>query len=155
MLWVLGLYSLVFVASIAAFVGVVIALPAKYFAKTQTVRNPGHPIVLLLGVIAKNLLGLAIVALGLLLSLPGIPGQGLLTIVIGAMLLDFPGKHHLVMAVVRRRGILDNLNRLRRALRRPPLQFPAEVGGPGDRCGTQSRPVIMFGPYPDELNIQE
>ena len=42
-------------------------------------------------VIGKNILGLFLVALGVVLSLPGVPGQGLLTILLGIMLLDFPG----------------------------------------------------------------
>lgn len=45
--------------------------------------------------IARNLLGLCIIALGIFLSLPGIPGQGILTILVGVMVLDFPGKRWL------------------------------------------------------------
>jgi hypothetical protein len=40
----------------------------------------------------RNLLGLALVGLGALLSLPAVPGQGLLTIFAGLMLMDLPGK---------------------------------------------------------------
>jgi hypothetical protein len=43
-------------------------------------------------VIGKNALGVLLVAIGVVLSIPGVPGQGLLTILLGVMLLDFPGK---------------------------------------------------------------
>src|SRR5262245_41125890 len=42
--------------------------------------------------VGKNVLGVLLVALGIVLSLPGVPGQGVLTILIGVMLLDIPGK---------------------------------------------------------------
>ena len=41
--------------------------------------------------IGKNMAGVLLVVLGILLSLPGVPGQGILTILLGIMLLDFPG----------------------------------------------------------------
>jgi hypothetical protein len=126
MFWLLGIYSLVFIISIAAFLGLVVALPATYFSKKQSTKVGRPSLLPWVGVIAKNLLGVAIVVLGVLLSLPGIPGQGLLTIVIGAMLLDFPGKRRLVRSVVHRRGVLDNLNRLRRIFKRSPLELPSE-----------------------------
>src|SRR6476620_2309536 len=107
MFWLLGIYLLVFFTSIVAFLGLVIALPATYFSKNRNIIASRHPILRWLGLIAKNLLGVAIVVLGILLSLPGIPGQGLLTIVIGAMLIDFPGKRRLVKSVARRRGVLN------------------------------------------------
>ena len=66
-------------------------------------------------------LGLLLIVVGVILSIPGVPGQGLLTIVVGVMLLDIPGKHRLVRAVVRRKGVLKNLNRLRASFGRPPL----------------------------------
>lgn len=109
------------VTSLALFVGLVVALPQRYFADQRNLWVDRHPVIRWLGIIAKNLLGIAIVALGIVLSLPGIPGQGLLTILIGLVLLDFPGKHRLVLSLVRRPGVLANLNRLRRLFRRPPL----------------------------------
>lgn len=121
MLWLLGVYGLISLASLAAFLGIVLALPADYFSEQRQLWIDRHPVVRWIGIIAKNLVGLAIIVLGILLSLPGMPGQGLLTIVIGAMLVDFPGKQRLVVSVVNRPGVLKTLNRLRRYFGRPPL----------------------------------
>jgi hypothetical protein len=121
LLWWAGIVVLTSAISLALFVGLVVALPQRYFADQRDLWVDHHPVLRWLGIIAKNLLGIAIIALGILLSLPGIPGQGLLTILIGLVLLDFPGKHRFVLSLVRRPGVLTNLNRLRRLFRRPPL----------------------------------
>lgn len=122
MLWAAGIFLLTFVVSVALFVGIIAVLPPDYFIETRRrFWAERHPVLRWLGIIGKNVLGVLLVLLGLVLSIPGIPGQGLLTIVIGAMLLDVPGKHHLVVSVVRRPGVLRNLNRLRAWFGRPPL----------------------------------
>lgn len=40
----------------------------------------------------RNVLGYALIALGVVLSIPLVPGQGLLTILVGLSLADWPGK---------------------------------------------------------------
>ena len=74
-----------------------------------------------IGRVLRNALGLVLVILGLLLSLPGVPGQGVLTMLIGLMLMDFPGKRRLELKLVARPGVLEAMNRMRAWLRRPPL----------------------------------
>jgi hypothetical protein len=116
-----AIFLLSFVLGIAAFVALVVALPVRYFLDEHSLWTGSNPLVRLLGLIGKNLLGLALIALGVVLSIPGIPGQGLLTILIGVMLLDIPGKHCLVQRFVRRPGVLRTLNRFRAWFGRPPL----------------------------------
>ncbi|MBA3256811.1 MAG: hypothetical protein H0T64_09210 [Pyrinomonadaceae bacterium] len=69
----------------------------------------------------KNLLGVVLVVVGILLSLPGVPGQGILTILLGVMLLDFPGKPRLEHWLVSRPKILQAINRLRHRFSKPAL----------------------------------
>lgn len=76
--------------------------------------------------IALNCVGLALVGLGILTSLPGVPGQGLLTIAIGILLTDIPGKRRLGRRVLRRRGLLDHVNRLRTRFGKAPLVLEVE-----------------------------
>jgi hypothetical protein len=87
--------------------------------------------------VLKNLLGLGLVALGLLLSLPGIPGQGLLTGLIGIMLLDFPGKRRLERKLVGMPRVLAAINRLRHRYGKVPLVLDHD--GNGSACGAVSR----------------
>jgi hypothetical protein len=61
------------------------------------------------------------VALGIVLSLPGVPGQGLLTILLGIMIMDFPGKDRLEQKLLSRPSIVNAINRLRARFDKPPL----------------------------------
>jgi hypothetical protein len=115
-----------YVVALAVTVGILVAmlatLPANYFRddfKATPLRSAGA-----LGVVkrlAKNGIGLVLIVLGALLSLPGIPGQGVLTMLIGLMLVDFPGKRRLELKLVTRAGVLETMNRVRAWLGRPPL----------------------------------
>jgi hypothetical protein len=119
-----GLFVLSSLVSLAAVTAVLVSLPPGYFRDdAPAVPWPRSPALRGLWKIAKNLLGLALVGLGLLLSLPGIPGQGLLTMLIGLILLDFPGKRGLERRLVTRPAILRTINRLRARFHRPPMDL--------------------------------
>lgn len=101
-------------------------LPADYFINPHTQRPiDRHPVLKVLAVLTRNALGYFLVVLGVLLSLPGVPGQGLLTILMGVMLIDLPGKHRLQRWLVSRRVVLAVVNRLRARAGHPPLQVVA------------------------------
>jgi hypothetical protein len=126
--WQYGLMATaLFVVSLAVTVlvlgGILIRLPATYFLDhhRRDLWIDHHPCIRWTGILTKNALGLGLVLLGLLLSLPGVPGQGLLTILLGLILLDFPGKRHLERSILSRPGVLQRVNRLRRRYGRPPL----------------------------------
>ena len=121
MLWAAGIFLLTFAISLAVCGALIVALPSRYFVEDYKVWSGRHPLIRLLGIVGKNLLGVLLVVLGVLLSVPGIPGQGILTIAIGVVLLDIPGKHRLVRAVVRRKGVLRSINRFRAWFGRAPL----------------------------------
>ena len=53
------------------------------------------------GLIGKNALGIMLVLLGILMSIPGVPGQGILTILLGIMLIDLPGKRALEYKILK------------------------------------------------------
>lgn len=111
---------------------VVVRLPEDYFVTPRRPR-PRHALAHIVLVALKNLAGLALVIVGVALSLPGIPGQGLLTVFVGAMLIDFPGKFRLEQRVIGRPRILAALNRIRARRGRPPLLPPPD--GPVDPSG--------------------
>jgi hypothetical protein len=123
--FVLGLVMFVvtFVGSIAVVSFLLVKLPEDYFS-THYDRDfwlDRHPVVRWSGVVVKNVLGALLVLLGLVMSLPGVPGQGVLTILLGVMLLDFPGKQRLERKIVSRPRVQHAINRLRARFRRPPL----------------------------------
>jgi hypothetical protein len=69
--------------------------------------------------VVKNLLGCLFVVAGLLMLV--LPGQGLLSILIGIILLDFPGKYSVERWLISRPPVLHTVNWLRRRAGRPPL----------------------------------
>jgi hypothetical protein len=79
------------------------------------------PVVRVLAIIGKNLLGVVLVVLGILLSLPGVPGQGVLTILLGIMLLDFPGRRRFERWIVGWPKVFNAINKLRQRFDKPPL----------------------------------
>jgi hypothetical protein len=122
----LGLIGVViFIVSFLATTGLtvwfVVKLPADYFLhndrKTEKRVSVSHWVQFLL----RNLVAAGLIALGIVLSLPGIPGQGLLTILLGVMVSDFPGKERLERKLVSYPRVLEALNRLRGRFGKPPL----------------------------------
>lgn len=125
----IALFALLFLGTLLVSLGVVavvlVRLPADYFsARRRPHFERAHPALRVVLIVLKNLLGIAIVAVGLVMSLPGVPGQGLLTIFIGLMLVDFPGKYRLERAIVLRPRVLGAINRLRVRYGKPPLETP-------------------------------
>ncbi|HZH91764.1 MAG TPA: hypothetical protein VEX70_14250 [Pyrinomonadaceae bacterium] len=121
--WLVVFSIVTFVLSIIATIIVLIKLPDTYF-KAEHGREfwaERHPALRWGGIIVKNLLGAVLVLFGVLMSLPGVPGQGVLTILMGVMLLDFPGKRQLELKLVSRPKVLRAVNGIRRRFDRPPL----------------------------------
>jgi hypothetical protein len=74
--------------------------------------------------VAQNVLGVVLVIVGVVLSLPGVPGQGVLTILVGLMLLDLPVMRRLERRILTRPTVLRAVNGLRQRRGRPPLDDP-------------------------------
>jgi len=126
-----ALFSVVtFLGSIAAVTFVLVRLPANYFHPShgREFLAERHPALRALGVVAKNLAGLLLVAAGVVMSLPGVPGQGVLTILLGVMLLDFPGKRELETRLVRQPRVFRSINALRARFGKPPLILDEKQG---------------------------
>lgn len=117
----------IFVASLAisfAAIGIVmVKIPANYFSSHYE-RDflPGSPWIVRWGaVVLKNIFGVFLILLGIVLSLPGVPGQGILTILLGLIMLDIPGKRPLEARIIKRPAVLSAINNLRSRYSKPPL----------------------------------
>ncbi|MBN2475201.1 MAG: hypothetical protein JXB62_11370 [Pirellulales bacterium] len=120
--WLAAASAIMFVATLILVPLVVVRIPADYFAPGRPHRTPWtdqHPIVRGFLLVAKNLLGCVFVGAGLLML--ALPGQGILTIVVGIMLLNFPGKYRLERWIVARRPVLRSANWLRQRAEKAPL----------------------------------
>ncbi len=108
---------------------IVARLPVDYFSRIRgdksapaTRRTIGSLFLLC----CRNLLGALLVILGLLMLVT--PGQGLLTLFVGLMLMNYPGKRALERWLARRNGAMEGLNWLRRKSGQPLLQPPHSAG---------------------------
>lgn len=124
--WATGL-SLVSLPAIMVGVPWVVArLPHDYFNQAHRevwrLRGDEPLFALLLGGL-KNIVGAFLLLLGLLMLVT--PGQGLLTLMVGLLLMNFPGKYQLERWMVQRRGVLKALNWLRARGGHPPFDPPA------------------------------
>jgi hypothetical protein len=118
-----GVFLFSLAVSTAAIIIVMVKIPANYFS-SHYVQDfmPGSSWIVRWGaVVGKNVLGVLLVALGIILSLPGIPGQGFLTILLGVIMLDIPGKRPLEARLIKRPAVLSAVNDLRARFDKPPL----------------------------------
>lgn len=94
---------------------IVVRLPDDYFVKEKRVplltKTVGSPLSILF-LILKNCLAVILLLAGIVMLVT--PGQGLLTILIGVLMLDFPGKYRVERWMVRIKPVLTSINWLRR-----------------------------------------
>ncbi len=121
LVWLFGLSIGSLVVTALLLPVVVRRLPPDYFVATRRDLAAQRSPLQWAGHLAKNALGALFVLAGLAMLV--LPGQGLLTILIGLLLVDFPGKRALERRFVRRRGVLEFLNRMRARHGRPPLRI--------------------------------
>lgn len=120
-----GLFLGSLALSFGAIAIVMVKIPKNYFSSHYE-RDflPGSPWIVRWGaVIAKNIFGVFLILLGVLLSLPGVPGQGILTILLGLIMLDIPGKRPIEARIIKRPAVLSAINSLRARYDKPPLEM--------------------------------
>lgn len=110
-----------FVGSLIAIPFILVRLPTDFF----DVRVPRpwmedhHPVLRILGHLIKNMIGAIFLFAGFLMLF--LPGQGILTMLIGISMLDFPGKRRLEAKMIGQPTVLHAINSMREKLGKPPL----------------------------------
>ncbi|MCH8542827.1 MAG: hypothetical protein LAT61_04585 [Alcanivorax sp.] len=123
--WLVGSGIALGLASMVLIPWLIIRMPADYFVAPRKPRLRSTMMHSLIWV-ARNLLGILLVLLGAILLF--LPGQGLLTMLLGLGISTFPGKYRLERAIIRRRAIYDSINWIRRRYDRGPIVYPARDG---------------------------
>ena len=110
-----------FVGSLIAIPFILVRLPADFF----DIRVPRpwmedhHPVLRVLGHLIKNVVGAIFLFVGFLMLF--LPGQGILTMLIGISMLDFPGKRKLEAKLIGQPAVLNTINGMREKFGKPPL----------------------------------
>ena len=103
---------------------VIVQLPADYLVNDQKKSwlDVQPAVVRAVLRVGKNLFGVALVLLGIIMLV--LPGQGVLSIILGLSLVDFPGRRALQCKLIRRPKVIDSINWIRKKFHRPPLKMP-------------------------------
>ena len=120
----LGLISFFFFVASLLFVPWIISrLEVDYFLQLpkHNKRKDEHPLVFILLRLLRYLLGGILFAAGILMLF--LPGQGLLTILFGLSLLDFPGKQKAIDWLLKKEFLQTALNWIRKKENKQPFLF--------------------------------
>lgn len=117
------LFIITFAGSSALVSFVLVKIPANYFHSSheREFLTDRHHAVRWTGIIFKNIAGVVLIFVGIVMAVPGVPGPGFLIIFFGIVLVDFPGKRRLEQKLVGRPKVLKTINRLRLKFDKPPL----------------------------------
>jgi hypothetical protein len=113
---VLAISSVVFfLGSLVLVPWLLVRLPQDYFLRTPATPSMARKVV-------RNVIGGLLVVLGLALLV--LPGQGMLTVLLGLSVLDLPVKQRLLRRILCQRSVRTAVQKLRARAHRPPLLVP-------------------------------
>ena len=122
--WIGVISLLVFSLSLISLPWLLAMIPEDYFLsqkrKRTILKNEVFGIWIVIFIV-KNSIGLLLVTGGVLMLF--LPGQGVLTIIAGLIMTDYPGKFELERRIVSNKKILEKLNWLRNKANRPSLKI--------------------------------
>lgn len=117
--WLAGASLLLAVVGALAAPYLIVHMPADYLLRER--RPPEQASALrALAWLLRNTFGALLLLAGIAMLV--LPGQGLLTILVAVSLMDLPRKHRALRWLMRRTGLANLANRLRRRAGKPPLQ---------------------------------
>lgn len=122
----LGSFSLaLLVVTIVALPLIIMSLPEDYFLSKR--RQPArklrkYPIAWAALSVLRNALGILLILAGVAMLV--LPGQGMICILIGLAISNFPGKFALERRIVGQAAVGSTLNKIRKLTGKPPLRIP-------------------------------
>ncbi len=118
-IWVGVVSFIVFVVSLLLTPFLLGKIPQDYFIHTNQhkveIKHPGHLVV----VIIRTLIGFVLLVAGIIMLVT--PGQGVISILIGLFLMEFPGKRKLELKLINHEPTFKALNWLRSKANKPPF----------------------------------
>ncbi|MBN2533686.1 MAG: hypothetical protein JXB88_12390 [Spirochaetales bacterium] len=118
-----GISLFLFITTVVIVPLILIHLPPDFLINIKRKKRVEkiHFTIHILLMIIKNLIGIILVAAGVLMLI--LPGQGIITIFIGLILVDFPGKRKLVFYILSNPIILNTINWIRKKNRKKDLML--------------------------------
>lgn len=104
-------------ATLASISMLLISLPSDYFTRKKRASRIKNPVLRLLLRLLKNVCGLVFLIAGFIMLFT--PGPGILSVLVGVILCDFPGKRKVERKIIERPVVLSMTNRIRARYNRP------------------------------------
>ncbi len=120
-----GLSVLTLVGTILVIPWLITKIPEDYFIdvkRHESRLRAYHPAVYITILVIKNLFGIFCFVIGLAMLV--LPGQGLLTMLIGVLLINFPGKYRFERWLISKDSVYKSINWIRRRSGKPDLLRP-------------------------------
>jgi len=119
--WLGAISFAIFVFSLLSIKWLVSLIPSDYFINKKTSKfKSKYPVIWLVSMIIKNLIGYVLIIGGILMLV--LPGQGLFTIFIGLMMSNYPGKYFIERKFIAIPSVLKTINWLRKRSNQEPLK---------------------------------
>ncbi len=120
--WLGVVSSIIFLISLLSIRWLVCMIPSDYFIKKEQSKfKSNYPVAWIISSIIKNIFGYVLIFGGILMLV--LPGQGLITIFIGLMLSNYPGKYKIEKKIIAIPRIFKTINWLRKKSDEPPLNL--------------------------------
>ena len=118
-----GSSVIMFIGTLILIPILIIRMPVNYFTNEDRATWPWkrcHPVICIIFMTLKNLLGAIFVIFGVIMLIT--PGQGLLSIIIGLTMMNYPGKYHLERWLVSHDHVRHALDWIRHKAHKPSLE---------------------------------
>jgi hypothetical protein len=127
LIWLAALYIVLFIGTLIAIPFILVRLSADYFdlRVPRPWMQDHHPVLRIVGHLVKNVIGTVFLLAGFLMLF--LPGQGVLTMLIGVSMLDFPGKRKLEAKLISQPAVLSVVNSMRKRRGKPPFVLAPET----------------------------
>ena len=127
LIWLAALSVVLFIGTLIAIPFILVRLSADYFdlRVPRPWMQTHHPVLRIVGHLVKNVIGTVFLFAGFLMLF--LPGQGVLTMLIGVSMLDFPGKRKLEAKLISQPAVLSVVNSMRKRRGRPPFVLAPET----------------------------
>jgi hypothetical protein len=110
-----------FVATLVAIPVILVRVPNDWFVRPPPAHSLPYKVL-------RAVVGLALIALGVAMIV--LPGQGVLTILVGLSILDLPIKHRIVAKILCNPKVHGAIDKLRRKAGKGSLQIPSSSVSP-------------------------
>jgi len=111
------------IASFLLIPWILIQIPSDYFSHEKRQKHQWYndlPILRVVLLLMKNILGIIFIISGIIMLF--IPGQGIITIIIGVIFADFPYKYNIEQWIISHPTVLRYINELRTKAKQSPIE---------------------------------